>query len=145
MGWDVICILPVNAVHISNTKKVNTYLVYPNFGLKNTRSKCSSISDIYLLLLRDCQFDIVHPDISPAHFYSLCSKTSSIMTLSMFSCISSHLKLSLINCMFLCIFMSRLFAKIHEKGYFSHFPFKLILVLENGLKVFPICLYKLLF
>jgi hypothetical protein len=123
--WFIRTWLDVNIIH-----SVKFYVVYffnvSSINLTDMLGFLDKSSmGVTLLLLSDCQFDIVYPDILlcfSCMFYCLCFEKFSIVTLSMFSCISSHpkcfsyisshLKLSLIKCMFLCI----LLAKIMEKG-----------------------------
>jgi hypothetical protein len=89
-------------------------LLYPNFGHKNTCSKFSFILDICLLILKNCQFATVYTDIllcfiSQFNFKDLFDCVFVYVFLHFksskkhFSCISSHLNWSLINCIVLCI------------------------------------------
>jgi hypothetical protein len=105
---------------------------YPNFGPKNTCSKCFSIFNMCLLLLKDCQFAIIlhwyftllYLPIFAPKIFSNCEFVYVFLHLKpskCFSCISSHVEVVSDQLHVSLHFISILFAKFITKGYFSHF------------------------
>jgi hypothetical protein len=107
------------------------WVLYPNFGPKNTYSNCFSISDMCLLLLKITNLLLFYTDILLCFIFQFCFK-------NLFNCVFVYVLLHFkssksvslaFQVIWICLWSIAYFpahyfkfiCKNHGKGYFSHF------------------------